>query len=129
MLQASEFTTILLDNRLGQAVELGVTYVPTAVRDYVFITALNQQASSFVGKNAEPFAFQLCDRFQLDPRRFELIELRSANIEYPLWRWRFEWVGHSPLAGRSEAIISKSQQNMLFDLLNPRTTAKVVGVA
>lgn len=127
MQQTPEFTIIQIDNRLGQTVELGINHVPTEARDYVFITALSQQASSFVGKNAEPFAFQLCERLQLEPRRLEMIELRSSDVENPLWRWRFEWVGNSPLSGRGEPILSNSQQTMLFGLLNPNTAAKAVG--
>ena len=118
MQQTSVFTTVDLENRLGQPVQLGVSHHATDGRDYVFITALSQQASSFVGKNAEHFAFQLCARLQLEPRRLELVELKSAEDEYPLWRWRFEWVGKSPLSGRGEPITSASQQTMLLGLLN-----------
>lgn len=117
MLDTSVFTALELENRLGQPVQLGVMHVHTEGRDYVFITALSQQASSFVGKNAEHFAFQLSQRFELEPRRFELIEMRAADVEHPLWRWRFEWVGRSPLSGRAEPINSVQQQDLLFKFL------------
>lgn len=115
----SSFTEIALENRLGQVVQLGVTHIPTDTRDYVFVTALTQQASSFVGKNAEHFAFQLLRRFQLDTKRFELVELRGNAKEQDIWRWRFEWVGQSPLSARSEAVTSATQYQMLLSLLNP----------
>lgn len=118
MHQYSGFTTLELENRLGQSVQLEVAYFPTAARDYVFIATLNQQASSFVGKNAEHFAFQLCEHFGLEPRRFELIEVRDLNNVHSLWRWRFEWVGNSPLSPRGELISSAGQQRLLFGLLN-----------
>jgi hypothetical protein len=123
--QYSGFTTFELENRLGQTVKLEVLYVPTAARDYVFIATLTQQASSFVGKNAEHFAFQLCEYFALEPRRFELIEVRDLNNVQSLWRWRFEWVGHSPLSARGELVSSVSQQKMLFNLLNSDVSATV----
>lgn len=104
------FNSLELENRLGQAVQLGVAHIYTETRDYLFITALSQQASSFVGKNAEHFAFQLCERFNLEPWRFELVEFRAADAERPFWRWRFEWVGHSPLSGRCETVTSPTQQ-------------------
>lgn len=114
----SRFTRLELDNRLGQKVFLGVTYVPTQARDYLFVTALNQQASSFVGKNADHFAFQLLHHFQLDTKRFELVELRGAAEEQSLWRWRFEWVGTAPLSGRGELVTSPAQQLQLMRLLD-----------
>lgn len=115
----SRFTPMELDNRLGQRVFLGVTHIPTDGRDYLFVTALSQQASSFVGKNADHFAFQLLHRFQLDTKRFELVELRSTAEEHSLWRWRFEWVGSTPLAGRGELVTSTGQRQLLMRLLDP----------
>lgn len=125
MQQHTCFSTLELENRLGQPVHMGVVHIANAARDYVFISALTQQASSLVGKNAEHFAFQLCERFQLEPRRFELIEVRDVNEEYPLWRWRFEWVGRSPLSARGEPVVSSSQQQMLFSLLNSAPSTRI----
>ena len=119
MQHLSCFTRLELDNRLGQKVFLGVTHIPTEMRDYVFVTALSQQASSFVGKNADHFAFQLLHRFHLDTKRFELMELRSAADEQSLWRWRFEWVGTTPLSGRGELVTSPVQRQQLMRLLDP----------
>ncbi len=117
MQEPSLFQTVDLENRLGQLVQLDVALVPAEARDYVFISAPAHQAAGFIGKNAEHFAFQLCQRLQLDPRRFELVEFRTGGESPCLWRWRFEWVGYSPLAGRSEAVTSASQQQLLFRLL------------
>lgn len=128
MRQDIAFTDVVLENRLGQTVHLGVTHIPTQTRDYVFVTALSQQASSFVGKNAEHFAFQLLHRFQLDTKRFELIELRIAGEEQQLWRWRFEWVGHSPLSARSELVVSPSQRHLLLHLLDPNDPLKTAAI-
>lgn len=125
MQQHSLFATLELENRLGQPVHLGVVHISSGPRDYVFVSALTQHASSIVGKNAEHFAFQLCERFGLEPRRFELIEVRDVNEEFPLWRWRFEWVGHSPLAARGEPVSSTSQQQMLFELLSSGSANKI----
>jgi hypothetical protein len=35
-----------------------------------------------------------------------------------LWRWRFEWVGASPLSPRCEAITSPGQYLQLLSLLS-----------
>jgi hypothetical protein len=114
----SSFTNYSLANRLGQALELAVAHSQAFGREYVFVTALAQQASSLVAKNAEHFAFQLRELFKLDARRFEMVELRGDVTNPQFWRWRFEWVGNSPLSARCEVISSNSQHNQFLTLLN-----------
>jgi hypothetical protein len=119
MLMNPLFVDTALHNRLGQEVRLGVFHSHYQGRDYVFVIAPTQQASSFVGKNAEPFAFQLREKFALDARRFELIEVRDTGEATHLCRWRFEWVGNSPLSARSEDINSPSLRATLLQLIDP----------
>lgn len=114
----ADFTPLELENRLGQLVSVGITHMSTSTRDYVFLAVSGHQASSLVGKNADHFAFQLRERFAIEPYRFELIELRIAGDEPCLWRWRFEWVGFTPLAQKGEAISSVQQQHKLFNMLS-----------
>lgn len=113
------FVDTALHNRLGQEVRLGVCHCQFQGRDYVFVVAPTQFASSFVGKNAEPFAFQLRELFGLDARRFELIEVRDQGDATHLYRWRFEWVGNSPLSARSEEISSAGLRASLLQLIDP----------
>ena len=114
----SSFTNYSLANRLGQALELAVSPRQAFGREYVFVAALTHQASSIVAKNAEHFAFQLRELFKLDARRFEMVELRGDLTNPQFWRWRFEWVGNSPLSARCEMISSHSQLNQFLTLLN-----------
>jgi hypothetical protein len=114
----SSFTNRSLVNRLGQALELAVAHTQAFGREYVFVAALAQQASSLVAKNAEQFAFQLRELFKLDARRFEMVELRGDPMNPQLWRWRFEWVGNSPLSSRCEAISSDTQRDQMLTLLH-----------
>lgn len=118
MILPTSFLSIELFNRLGQSIELAVQHMQVFGREYVFVAALTQQASSLVAKNAEHFAFQLRELFQLDARRFEMIELRGELTALAFWRWRFEWVGVSPLSPRSEIISSSNQHHQLLNLLN-----------
>lgn len=118
MILPSPFINIALQNRLGQLVHLAVHHTQAFGREYLFVGALTQQASSLVAKNAEHFVFQLRELFQLDTRRLEMIELRGDINAPNLWRWRFEWVGASPLSPNCEVIISPVQQNQLLSLLN-----------
>jgi hypothetical protein len=118
MILPDSFMSIELLNRLGQSIELAVQHMQVFGREYVFVAALTQQASSLVAKNAEHFAFQLRELFQLDARRFEMIELRGDLAVIAFWRWRFEWVGVSPLSPRSEVISSPVLHHQLLNLLN-----------
>jgi hypothetical protein len=117
MLMNSLFANITLNNRLGQQVNLHVCHIRQQGRNCVFVAAPSQQASSLVAKNAEPFAFQLRELFALDAGKFELIEIREAGELQHLYRWRFEWVGNSPLSARVEEVSSAGQRNMLFSLI------------
>lgn len=123
MVMNSFFVDTVLNNRLGQPVSLSVCYLQFQGRDYVMVAAPTQHASSFVGKNAEPFAFQLRERFELDARRFELVEVRETADGLHLYRWRFEWVGNSPLSARSEEIVSPVLRAALLDIIEPAPAA------
>lgn len=100
------FEQIDLTNRLGQPVILGVKFRPGARRDTLFVRAPQQQASSFFGKNAEQFMFQLLATMDLVPERLDLFEVRGPAEAPEFWRWRFNWVGRSPLAPRSERVVA-----------------------
>ncbi len=112
------FNNYSLANRLGQVLELSAYHTQVYGREYVFVAALEQHASSVVAKNAEHFAFQLRNLFNIDARRFEMVELRGDFTNPELWRWRFEWVGNSPLSARCEAISSHNQHKQFLELLN-----------
>lgn len=125
MVMNSFFVETVLSNRLGQPVSLSVCHLQFQGRDYVLVAAPTQHASSFVGKNAEPFAFQLRERFELDARRFELVEVRESAEAIHLYRWRFEWVGNSPLSARSEEITSPVLRTVLLDVVEPAAPAAI----
>ena len=115
------FNNLTLENRLGQPVQLGVFHTYAFGREYVFVKSLVNHASSVVAKNAEHFAFQLRQLFNSDSRRFEMLELRGEPNSHTLHRWRFEWVGASPITPRAEVITSAAQQNQLLQLLSSST--------
>ena len=112
------FNNYSLVNRLGQDLELSAYHTQAYGREYVFVAALAQHASSLVAKNAEHFAFQLRELFNIDARRFEMIELRGDLSNPELFRWRFEWVVNTPLSGKCEVITAPSQHKHFFALLN-----------
>ncbi len=122
----SRFTPKTLHNRLGQDVELHLCHQPFHGRDLLFILA-PRQASSFVGKNAEPFAFQLREHLALDPSQMDLIEVRESQGQIQLFRWRFEWVGHSPVTSRAEEVTSPSQRKHLLQWVAEEESAAGLG--
>lgn len=106
-----------LTNRLGQPVVLGVKFSPGEHRDTLFVSAPRQQASSFFGKNAEPFLMQLMQQLPMVPERLNIIELRGDPDNPEFWRWRAEWVGRSPMALRSEPVDGRGSRSTLQSLL------------
>lgn len=125
-LSLSRFTAKTLLNRLGQSVDLHLCHQPFQGRDLIFILA-PRQASSFVGKNAEPFVFQLREQLDLDPHQMDLIEVRETPGQIQLFRWRFEWVGHSPVTSRSEEVTSPSQRKHLLQWIVEEESAAGLG--
>lgn len=122
---------IQFENRLGQTVDLEVASIEAATRDFIFVRVPGSSASSVVKKNAEHFAFQLRHRFNIAPERFELIELKGDKDSAEFWRWRFEWVGSSPILAGSELVKSAHQQSSFKALLDnaPINRGKEVNIA
>ena len=115
------FQRLALHNRLGQPIHLDVCHLQHQGRDLVFARAPDNNPH-FFGKNAETLAFQLREYFSLDGRRLDLIEMRTVDEADALYRWRFEWVGHSPLSGRVEALV-EGQVKFMLGLLNSTQVA------
>lgn len=123
MVKNAFFVDTQLNNRLGQPVSLRVCHLPLQGRDYLLVATPTQHTSSFVGKNAEHFAFQLRALFSLDARRVELVEVRETLSGIRLFRWRFEWVGNSPLSARSEEIVAPVLRTLLLNVIEPAAVA------
>jgi len=125
MLPNPLFINTTFQNRLGQVVHLGVCHSRHHNRDYIFVTAPVQQASSVVSKNAELFACQLREKLGVDIRRFEFIEVRERSGSQHLYRWRFEWVGNSAVSAKSEEITSAGLRAVLLSLITPSQDSAV----
>jgi|GEM_PF-418151 len=115
------FDVVSLENRLGQAVDLGVKLLSAEQRQYLFLRAPNSAPSSLIGKNAEHFAYQLVRRYELDPDKVVFVEMRDQSDTQALLCWSFEWVGHSAHAARSHQVTKRSQQAFLTSVLTGGT--------
>lgn len=113
----SLFDVVSLENRLGQAVDLGVKLLSAEQRQYLFLRAPKSAPSSLIGKNAEHFAYQLVRHYELDPDKVVFVEMRDQSDKQALLRWSFEWVGQSAHAARSHPVTKSSQQAYLTSVL------------
>lgn len=111
------FDGVTLKNRLGQEITLRVKLIAMPSRDYLFVQAPKSAPSSLVAKNAENFAHQLINLFGLAPENVDFIEVRDQAGERELLRWRFEWVGLSAHAARSQVVSKASQREYLSSVL------------
>jgi len=113
-----DFKTLSLQNRLGQSVDLHIKHELVAGRNCIFIKAPKVQASSLVGKNAEPFAQQLLHHFGLNTDVFDMIELRHReDLSLDLLHWRFDWCGHAAMKARSHLVTAERRRNTLLGAL------------
>jgi len=113
-----DFTILSLQNRLGQSVDLQVRHETVSGRDCIFVKAPKVQASSLVGKNAEPFAQQLLQHFGLNSDAFDLIELRHReDLSFEMLHWRFDWCGHAAMKARSQLVTAERRKNTLLGAL------------
>ena len=122
------FDQLTVTNRLGQPIELDVKRVDNGQRAYLFVHAPKLAISSLVAKNAEHFAHQLVERFELDHRRVDFIEVRDFAEQVHMIRWRFVWVGNSAISASQEEVSSSSQQSYLASVLGGET-AKTDAIA
>ena len=111
------FNPLTVTNRLGQDITLGVKLISMGKRGYLFMHAPKRAASSLIAKNAEHLAHQLVNRFQLDHKNLDIVELRDQRDDTEMHRWRFEWVGASAHAAKSELMTSSSQRRFLASVL------------
>ena len=93
----SKFSSVVLDNRLGQSVELEVLCHRDDSNDLVVVRINDSLAARRLAKNVEPFAIQLLALCDSRPDRMQLVEWREYETGANLWRWRFNWVADCPL--------------------------------
>ncbi|GEM_PF-1678348 len=100
----SHFKSVLVDNRLGQRVELFVFSARIAVDRVCLLVRVPEGTHySVFAKNAELFAFQLRERMAGAMKNFSLVEVRlDSHKQLDEWfGWRFQWVGMTPLSGKA----------------------------
>jgi len=109
--------TVQLCNRVGRPLSVDVQCLSYRNRYYVVLMARQDLPGNQLLKNAEHLARQLIECMGVAPSDVDFIQYQPR--EEPEWlRWRFQWVGNSPLKAVSFPINASSQQSFLLPLLN-----------
>ena len=119
----SEFTSVILENRLGQPVAAEILRHSDASTDLVVIRSKDLVAARRLSKNAEYFARQLLGLCGSNNERLHIVEWREFEERECLWRWRFNWVGSCPLEAKAIAISKAGHHKYINGLLSSLTAA------
>lgn len=112
---------VQLCNRVGRPLNVDVQCLSYRNRYYVVLMARQDLPGNQLLKNAEHLARQLIDCMGVSPSDVDFIQYQPR--EEPEWlRWRFQWVGNSPLKAASYPINSSSQKSFLQPLLSEGVT-------
>lgn len=103
--------TLFLENRSGRMVPVSLNVFLHGQRCYVVLRASEGLPTRQLSKSAEHLAYQLVARFQLEPECVEFYQYHSgasagnaAENSAEWLRWRFHWVGGTPIQGRCEPV-------------------------
>ena len=115
------FESILVRNRLGQAMKLFVSPFSLSPQHVSVLVALPEEMhESLLAKNAEYIILQLRERFSRTVKKFSMIELCfDENGEEQWYAWHFNWVENTPLEPQRHLLSQQKRQhyqNLLLDI-------------
>lgn len=114
------FELLELHNRLGQTIALRACPFHFSEDEVCVLVAVPEgmHQASF-SKSAEHIAFQLYERFNEAACGFSLVELRDVAGKQCWYRWRFTWVGSTPIEGRQSQLSKQERQRYLQIIEGP----------
>lgn len=116
--------TLQLRNRVGRSMSVDVQCLKHRNRYYVILMTTRDLPGNQLLKSAEHLARQLIERLGVSPHDVDFIQYQQG--EEPEWlRWRFQWVGNSPLQAASYPIKPSSQQSFLTPLFREGVTCSL----
>lgn len=109
--------TLQLHNRLGRLAKVTLSCFSRDGRYSVILVATPEFPARQLNNSAEHLAYQLVQRLNhVAPHEVEFIQYQPG--EEPAWlRWRFQWVGSSPLQGKSLPLNQSSYEGFILPLL------------
>lgn len=111
-----ETETLQLHNRLSRLVKVTLSCFVRDGRYGVILVATPEFPARQLNNSAEHLAYQLVQRLNVAPQDVDFIQYQPG--EEPEWlRWRFQWVGSSPLQGKSLPLNQASCEAFVLPLL------------
>lgn len=121
-----EAESVQLQNRLGRLVAVTLRCFVRDGRYSVILVASNEFPARQLTNSAEHLAYQLTQRLEVPPEKVDFIQFQPG--EEPEWfRWSFQWVGTSPLQGKSLPMSSASCETFLMPLLAEGKMVSLLG--
>ncbi|WP_439134245.1 hypothetical protein, partial [Pseudomaricurvus sp.] len=111
-----ETETVQLQNRLSRLVDVKLRCFAYNNRYCVILVASQRFPARQLNNSAEHLAYQLVQRLNVAPEDVDFIQYQPG--EEPEWlRWRFQWVGTSPLQAKSLPLSSTSLESFVMPIL------------
>jgi hypothetical protein len=111
-----ETETLQLHNRLSRLVSVTLRCFERDGRYSIILVATPEFPARQLNNSAEHLAYQLVQRLGVPPEQVDFIQHQPG--EEPEWlRWRFQWVGSSPIQGKSLPLNQSSYEAFVLPLL------------
>lgn len=108
--------SVQLQNRLSRLVNVNLRCFTYKGRYSVFLVASQEFPARQLNNSAEHLAYQLIQRLDAAPEDVDFIQFQPG--EEPEWlRWRFQWVGTSPLQAKSLPLGPTALESFVMPIL------------
>jgi hypothetical protein len=124
ILNSLQMESVQLQNRIGRLISVNLQCIVHDGRYCVVIQSTPELPSRQMSKSAEQLAHQIIQRLDVDPESVDFLQCQPG--EEPEWlRWRFQWVGQSPLQGKSHPVNSTFEARVLKPMLDDGKTFSI----
>lgn len=108
--------TLQLHNRLSRLVKVTLACIRRDGRYSIILVATADFPARQLHNSAEHLAYQLVQRLNAVPQEVDFLQYQPG-AEQEWLRWSFQWVGSSPLQGKSLPLNPSSYEAVVLPLL------------
>ncbi len=121
---------VSLQTRTGKLVDVSLKCIHYNGQYYIILWSDSSCTTRKLEKSAENIVHQLVDKLDVDPEKATFLLVQDGNT-FAFWRWRFEWVGNSPLkpvfknlnlSAQKQLLRSVFTEGKVFSLLKEKLT-------
>jgi len=124
ILNSLQVESVQLQNRIGRLISVNLQCILHCGRYCVIMQSTPELPARQMSKSAEQLAHQIIQRLGIDPETADFLQCQPK--EEPEWlRWRFQWVGQSPLQGKSHPVNSTFETRVLKPMLEEGETFSI----